>query len=242
MLAQGAFEGRSFDQAWLLAECTAVLGRIAASGKSQATMGAAAVAGLSAAFAACTVLAPLPLRVMRGHVHKPKENVVLMPTCLFSKPVRCCEPDADRACLKASRGTRSLTRGWGTSYVCAMNSSAYGWKRSPVCQACVIEMRGWLSNTVCRACTCSLRCLSPVCRKCPKGDFIDARPASDTGVHCNRRAGGRRWRARPGSTTLDTVRNAETLKRYHGLKAAMRMLTTQVRLRHVHWWTAEVLW
>ena len=28
--------------------------------------------------------------------------------------------------------------------------------------------------------------------------------------------------------TLDTVRNADTLKRYQGLKAAMRMLATQV--------------
>lgn len=52
---QGAFGGGSFRPSWLLDECRSVLDRIAASGKAQAGLAAGALAGLSAAFAACKV-------------------------------------------------------------------------------------------------------------------------------------------------------------------------------------------
>ena len=54
-LVQGAFEGGSCLPSWLLDECRSVLDRITASGKAQAGLAAGALAGLSAAFAACKV-------------------------------------------------------------------------------------------------------------------------------------------------------------------------------------------
>lgn len=59
---QGCFAARSFGPRWLLGECTAALQRIASSGKAQATLAAGAIAGLSAAFAACKVPMTPPCR------------------------------------------------------------------------------------------------------------------------------------------------------------------------------------
>jgi len=65
---QNSFGKGSFRPSWLLEECRSVLERIAKSGKPQAGLAAGALAGLSAAFTACTVVSAVSLFYTENHM------------------------------------------------------------------------------------------------------------------------------------------------------------------------------